>query len=455
MRRSHVAAARFFLGALLISPGVAAQTAPQNARPSGTAFPIEECGLELTAAERRQSLAQHYGGAYQLPQSHINRRSAGTGIQYVVPITLHVVRTNSGGGGLSQARLDQAIIDANTAFAPAGIEFCSAGPVDYIDDSFFYDSMSSIDEINMLRMTNVVPGTINIYFVESFPYCGISAFTFSSVQGIVMNNACTATSTNASTFPHEIGHYFDLFHTHEPFYGDECVDGSNCATAGDLVCDTAADPNVLGDVSSSCNYTGNETDPCNGTPYDPPVENYMSYSRKQCRDVFTPGQLDRALATLVNLRPELALPICAGGIETACDPAVPNASGTSASLSVTGTALVSANNMTLHANGLPANTFGIYVNSQSVGAPYTPAQSRGNLCLINDIGRYVQPGQVISSGVLGEISLGLDLTQTPTPFGFTSIAGGQTWAFQLWYRDINMFGGASSNFSNALSITFL
>ncbi len=372
-----------------------------------------------------------------------------------MPITLHVVRTNSGSGGLSQARVDQAMLDANNAFAPAGIEFCSAGPIDYIDDSFFYDSMSSIDDINMLRMTNVVPGTINIYFVESFPYCGISAFTFSSVQGIVMNNACTATSTNASTFPHEIGHYFDLFHTHEPFYGDECVDGSNCDTAGDLVCDTAADPNVSGDVSSSCDYTGNATDPCNGTAYDPPVENYMSYSRKQCRDVFTPGQLDRALATLVNLRPELALPICAGGIETACDPAVPNAAGTSAALSVSGTGVVSANNLTLHTNGLPQNTFGIYVNSQSVGAPYTPMNSRGNLCLINDLGRYILPGQVISSGALGEISLGLDLTQTPTPFGFTQVAGGQTWAFQLWYRDTDSSGGASSNFSNALSITFL
>ena len=115
----------------------------------------------------------------------------------------------------------------------------AAGPIDYIDSDFFYFSISGTSDINLMRTTNTVPNTINIYFTENLPgLCGISSFTFSSVQGIAMANSCAGLPTNPSTFSHELGHDFDLFHTHEPFYGDECVNGSNCATAGDLVSDT-------------------------------------------------------------------------------------------------------------------------------------------------------------------------------------------------------------------------
>jgi hypothetical protein len=128
-----------------------------------------------------------------------------------------------------------------------------------------------------------------------------------------MANNCTGLPTNHSTFPHEIGQYFDLFHTHETsFGGPECTSGSNCATAGDLVCDTPADP-VLGsgNVNGSCQYTGGGNGPCAGDPpYAPDPTNFMSYSLKTCRDNFSPQQNSRALATLLNLRPELVLSQC-------------------------------------------------------------------------------------------------------------------------------------------------
>ncbi len=232
---------------------------------------------------------------------------------YFVPIAPHIVRHSNGTGGLPESRYQQAVTDANLHYAPAGILFYTLGDIDYIDSDAFYTT-STLDEINDLRTTNTVPDAINIYFTENLDFesgalCGISAFTFSSVQAIAMRNSCTANPSglgNHSTFSHEIGHYFNLFHTHETALGEEFVDGSNCLVAGDELCDTPADPRLTsGTVSSgSCTYTGSETDG-HGDPYDPDCTLLMSYSLKHCRDTFTPQSYTRIENTLVNDRPEL------------------------------------------------------------------------------------------------------------------------------------------------------
>jgi hypothetical protein len=88
-----------------------------------------------------------------------------------------------------------------------------------------------------------------------------------------------------------MGHFLGLLHTHDTRYGMEDPNGSNCAIAGDLCCDTPAGP-VLSNsnVDASCVYTGTST--YDGRPYNPDTHNYMSYSRKYCRDEFSNEQLD-------------------------------------------------------------------------------------------------------------------------------------------------------------------
>ncbi len=272
------------------------------------AGPMEECWTRMSEEERRFALLLHESGAYELP-------AGGAGDQtYYVALTFHVVRRNDGTGGIPQAQLDQALIDANQMYAPMNIQFCKPGATRLINNTAWY-APTSIATIDAMRSSNNIPGTINIYFADlnAAGLCGISAFTFSNPpQSIAMNNACTGLATNHSTFPHEIGHYFDLFHTHETFQGPECVNGSNCAIAGDLVCDTPADP-ILGtnNVSTLCTYTGTSRDGCSNALYAPNVRNLMSYSRKECRDHFSPGQHARGLATFLNLRPELQNTLCA------------------------------------------------------------------------------------------------------------------------------------------------
>ncbi len=418
------------------------------------------CGSELEPWQVPHAIALQEAGAYDWPDQALPQPFSFAGApSYVVPLTFHVVRRSNGSEGLSMARLQTALADANSHYAPIGIQFCIAGPIDYIDDDALYFDIDTRAEVDALRVMNWVPNTINIYFTEvldteSGGLCGISAFTFSAVQSIAMRNSCTATSTNHSTFSHEIGHYFDLYHTHTTSTGDECVDGSNCAVAGDLVCDTPADPRLSSStVTSSCVYVGGESDNCNNDPYAPQVENLMSYSRKQCRDLFTTGQYTRALATLVNLRPELALPICAGGVVEYCSPGTPNSTGQPSTMSLQGSGLVADNNLTLRTTGLPLGQFGYYLNGRMQATPVTPPGSQGSFCLGGNLGRYNAPGEIGFTGMTGEIALTLDLTQTPTSQSAVSILSGETWHFQLWHRDwVN--NSSTSNFSNAIAVTF-
>ncbi|MFT5290931.1 MAG: hypothetical protein ACI8QC_002179 [Planctomycetota bacterium] len=132
-----------------------------------------------------------------------------------------------------------------------------------------------------------------------------------------------------------------------------------------------------------------------------------------------------------------------------CD-AVANSSGNPATISVSGSSSVAANDLTLTACQLPPNQFGYFLNSTTPGFIPNPGGSQGNLCLGGAIGRYTQ--NVFGSGAAGTGSLLLDLPNTPTPTGSVAILAGSTWSFQCWYRDINP--GPTSNFTDAVTVTF-
>jgi len=151
---------------------------------------------------------------------------------------------------------------------------------------------------------------------------------------------------------------------------------------------------------------------------------------------------------------DLQLYQLAGTIGSAyCGPAVPNSTGASSVIAATGLTLASNNDVTLNAASLPNNAFGYFLTSRTQGLVQNPGGSMGNLCLSGSIGRYVGPGQIKNSGTTGAFSLQIDLTQTPTPTGFVSVAAGETWNFTTWHRDA-VGGAATSNFTNGVSILF-
>ncbi|MFQ6609241.1 MAG: hypothetical protein ACE5D7_00430 [Fidelibacterota bacterium] len=240
-----------------------------------------------------------------------------------VPVTFHVVRMDNGSGGLSQARLNTGIEDLNNAAGDSNMRYYQLGETDYIDYSNFYSGIDTYEEIDSLRTINNIPNTLNIYSTANlnngnYDLCGISTFSWYESQGIVMANSCFATSDNHTTLPHEVGHFFDLYHTHQGS-GDpdgdgiidgqnaEFVDGTECEIRGDGLCDTPADP-VLSDlVTGNCTYIGSYLDG-HLEPYDPDTHNLMSYSVKHCRDVVTASQYDKMIYTYQTYRPELNIP---------------------------------------------------------------------------------------------------------------------------------------------------
>jgi len=272
---------------------------------------LQGCSMSPSPAEVQIIRDRQATGIYDPPRNR-------GGPDIFVPLTIHIIRRTDGTGGLSQANTDLAIDGANAIWLGSGMQFCAPGQTIYHDDDELYNNTDTFVEVNALRQLSQVPDTINVYLANNLrteigSLCGISSFTTSSVEGIAVDYACLPHAGNPSTFAHELAHYFDLYHTHEPAFGTECTDGTNCLEAGDLVCDTPADPNVRGDISpADCIWNGSDTPACGTTPYNPPARNVLSYAPSTCRDELTSEQFARALATLTNLRPEL--------IANGCDP---------------------------------------------------------------------------------------------------------------------------------------
>ncbi len=138
-----------------------------------------------------------------------------------------------------------------------------------------------------------------------------------------------------------------------------------------------------------------------------------------------------------------------------CDSAAANSSGFPGSISMSGSLLVSANNFTLNAMGLPQNQVAMFLNSQGNAYSHQPGGAQGSLCLGGagyPIGRHNRAHEIGNTGTAGAVNLVLDLNDLPTALGTRVIVAGETWNFQAWYRDMNP--SLTSNFTDAISVQF-
>lgn len=136
-----------------------------------------------------------------------------------------------------------------------------------------------------------------------------------------------------------------------------------------------------------------------------------------------------------------------------CVPATANSTGAPAELALLGFP-GAASQGSVHAlvTSLPPHALGLLLTSRTQGFTPNPAGSQGNLCLGGSIGRFVAPGQVLTSGLGGTCGATIDLTALPQPLGPAAVSAGETWNFQAWYRDA--VPTPTSNFSSACSIQF-
>ncbi|MCB9909913.1 MAG: hypothetical protein H6829_06540 [Planctomycetes bacterium] len=137
-----------------------------------------------------------------------------------------------------------------------------------------------------------------------------------------------------------------------------------------------------------------------------------------------------------------------------CGPAVANSTGQSATIAAVGSTVVTNNQLTLQADGLPQNVFGYFLNSDTQAFTPNPGGSLGNLCIGGTglIGRHNALADIRYSGLSGSFELVVDLANLPTPTLPHAVVAGETWNFQCWYRDT--VGGPASNFTDAIEIAF-
>jgi len=175
-----------------------------------------------------------------------------------------------------------AIERANELFAPicVSFKFCEMDTVfNYNYNSLYPERM---EELGILYSQY---NRINLFVItRGFYISYLGEVCLGSIDSLRNSNLFIS---RPDALPQALGHFFGLDYT---FKGDreELVDGSNCETAGDKICDTPADPYSLLNnpseyVNSKCEFIFLERDP-NGDLYQPDVTNIMSiFFRCHCK----------------------------------------------------------------------------------------------------------------------------------------------------------------------------
>ena len=217
---------------------------------------------------------------YPQPQSS---RAYNYGENICIDIQFHIVRNSDGSFAFTPQSENAMLNELNEFFNPHQIFFNSVG-LNFIDNTNYVATSES--EADQLVTIDNNPNALNYYVVEELWNVG-GGFVTGTAVSIPSNHFIIRNDrVLTSTAPHEAGHCLDLYHTFQGTAPNssgcaENIDGSNCFSCGDLVCDTPADQN-RGVIDG----------------YNPDLTNIMSYYRP--RNHFTDGQGWRMRQAILN-----------------------------------------------------------------------------------------------------------------------------------------------------------
>ncbi len=154
----------------------------------------------------------------------------------------------------------------------------------------------------------------------------------------------------------------------------------------------------------------------------------------------------------VELRLGWAADVNGDGVPDTCASPVycsgnPNSTGQTATLSAAGSTLAWANDLHLRSESVPPGQFGYYLVARTQAFFPLFGGSQGNLCMTTPIVRFA--GDIHSADSTGVVEFAPDFTALPPGASFQP---GDTWNFQLWFRDLNP--SLTSNTSQAIEVFF-
>jgi len=217
-------------------------------------------------------------------------------------IVVHLVQDSSDVTNVDPMDIQGLLDTLNKDFAPICVDFEICETIEI--ENWQYDSLMT-NEWDEMQVLYHQQRRINVFFVEHYDadiseepcvFATQDGITELESGGIIIQKDCAL--QNSRNLSHGMGHFFGLLHTFETdSTGDELEDGSNCTIAGDLICDTPADPfasvtaNAADyvDIEQGCRFVNSETD-ANGDFYKPDVGNIMALYQYECRCGFTHGQ---------------------------------------------------------------------------------------------------------------------------------------------------------------------
>jgi|GEM_PF-3297682 len=326
----------FLLGLLTALPG-RAQVDPSKRLPT-------ICPTQPTAKQRQEALALRSTYAQFVRGRRV---AAGPATPKFIPLRIHIVRNSDGTGGVSMTEVVNGLANTNKLFNASGIQFYLAtegAPGDpnywahYINDDRFVTfrpdqevssgpGQGKPQEFVLVDTTQATyaRNAINVYFTKNilffgdYPVGGYANFPGPNLR----DNFLFVIDSQANddvTLPHELGHYFNLYHTFQDNQDPdiskrELVTRSkdevsprlpaNCDVAGDQVCDTPADPygirNVFPDFNCQYRFFGQAPVDANGDPFNPAnvMSNIMSYWYFHCLNNLTDQQNERMRMALL------------------------------------------------------------------------------------------------------------------------------------------------------------
>jgi hypothetical protein len=203
-------------------------------------------------------------------------------VQFVIATQNHPAESGLINGDLA--------VTFGTDFIGAGDRFCTNG---------CNEDITWAGYMNMV-VTNISGGILGFSPLGGQPSFGRTVVIDNNSFGATLSPSPTSCSgfgpaapyNKGRTLTHELGHFFNLYHTFQ------ACDGTNCATSGDRVCDTPATNQPRYD----CNAADNPPTPGGGNPdlstcgFTQITMNYMDYVEDACMYMFTAGQVTRMRA---------------------------------------------------------------------------------------------------------------------------------------------------------------